>query len=179
MMDIATLDPSYRHNFVMEPDMPEHALVPEFLKSVAKQHGFAVSDCLYGSIHMGRDFPIEQSCGAVYGIWAKAAAPPKAGLKALPNYPDWYPVYWGKDISPVSRLKAHVQGHRNGNINLATIDSLSNLPLVYGAILVERYQCFESLLHRNYPPLRGSARRGRLSSVVKVRKSSCFHRADS
>jgi hypothetical protein len=149
--------------------MPESALVPKFLKSVAEQRGFAVGDCLYGSIHIGRAFPIEQASGAVYGIWAKAGAPLREGLKALPNYPGWYPVYWGKDISPVSRLKAHVQGHKNGNINLPAITELSNLPLVYGAIIVSRYLQFESLLHQQYPPLRGTARGGRVSSVVRVR----------
>lgn len=149
--------------------MPESTFVPQFLRGVAAQRGFVVRECLYGSIHLGRQFPIEQACGAVYGIWAKAATPLRHGLKALPGYSDWYPVYWGKDIAPVSRLKAHVQGHKNGNINLPAITELTNLPLVYGAILVSRYGQFEQLLYTEYPPLRGSPRGGRVSSVVMVR----------
>jgi len=149
--------------------MPEAALVPQFLKTVAIEEGFQVKDSLYGSIHLGCESPIEQSCGAVYGIWAKASAPLRSNLTALPGHPDWYPVYWGKDIAPVSRLKAHVQGHQNGNINLPSIAELSGLPLVFGALLVSRYRQFEQLLHEKYPPFRGTPLGGRSPSVVKVR----------
>ena len=149
--------------------MPEAALVPQFLKTVAAENGFAVHDCLYGSIHIGRDRPIEQASGAVYGIWAKAALPLQAGLAPLPGYQGWFPVYWGKDISPVSRLKAHVQGHKNGNINLPALAEVQGLPLVFGAVLVSNYKRFEALLHSTYPPLRGSRMSGRQASVVKVR----------
>lgn len=148
---------------------PESTLVPQFLKNIAGARGFEVSDCLYGSIHLGRSFPIEQSCGAVYGICAKAPTPLRKDMRALPGYADGYPVYWGKDISPVSRLKAHVQGHRNGNIHLPSILELANLPLVFGAVMVSSYEKFERLLHTEYPPLRGTPRSGRAVSVVKVR----------
>jgi hypothetical protein len=149
--------------------MPEASLVPKFLKEFAVENDFAVYDCLYGSINLGQTSPVEQSCGAVYGIWAQSPAPLTAGLSPLPGYPQWYPVYWGKDISPVSRLKAHVQGHRNGNINLPSIREVQGLPLVFGSILVSRYEQFERLLHSRFPPLRGSGRTGRQATVVRIR----------
>ncbi len=149
--------------------MPEASLVPEFLKGFALKRNFAVHDCVYGSINLGRSFPIEQSCGAVYGIWASSPTPIRTGLAPIPGYPQWYPVYWGKDITPVSRLKAHVQGHQNGNINLPSIPELENLPLVFGSIFVAHYDEFERLLHAGFPPLRGTPRAGRQSTVVKVR----------
>lgn len=153
--------------------MPESALVPQFLKTVAAKHGFKVSDCMYGSIHLGRPSPIEQACGAVYGIWAKSSLPLRAGLKELPGHSGWYAVYWGKDIAPVSRLKAHVQGHKqNGNINLPSIAELSGLSLVFGAIVVSGYERFEQLLHAEYPPLKGTARGGRKATVIKVRSET-------
>ena len=95
--------------------------------------------------------------------------PIRTGLAPIPGYPQWYPVYWGKDITPVSRLKAHVQGHQNGNINLPSIPELENLPLVFGSIFVAHYDEFERLLHAGFPPLRGTPRAGRQSTVVKVR----------
>ena len=67
---------------------------------------------------------------------------------------------WGKDITPVSRLKAHVQGHQNGNINLPSIPELENLPLVFGSIFVAHYDEFERLLHAGFPPLRGTPGQG-------------------
>ena len=66
----------------------------------------------------------------------------------------------GKDITPVSRLKAHVQGHQNGNINLPSIPELENLPLVFGSIFVAHYDEFERLLHAGFPPLRGTPGQG-------------------
>lgn len=149
--------------------MPEASLIPKFLKEFAAENDFAVYDCIYGSINLGQLSPVEQSCGAVYGIWAQSSAPLKSGLSSLPGHSQWYPVYWGKDISPVSRLKAHVQGHQNGNINLPSILEVQGLPLVFGSILVARYEQFERLLHSKYPPLRGSGRTGRQATVVRIR----------
>lgn len=149
--------------------MPEASLVPKFLKELAAKNGFTVHDSIYGSIHLGKLPSVEQSCDAVYGIWAQSASPLKLGILSLPGYPQWYPVYWGKDISPVSRLKAHVQGHKNGNVNLPNVPEVKGLELVFGSILVERYEEFERLLHSRYPPLRGSGRTGRQATVVRVR----------
>lgn len=149
--------------------MPEAALVAKFLKSFALEYGFKVHDCLYGSIELGGMYPIEQSAGAVYGIWAHMPAAPQPGLSDVPGFPDWYPVYWGKDISPVSRIKAHVQGHKNGNIGLPSISELHGARLVFGAILVSEYQRFEALLHQHCPPFKGTPSFGRQSTVVRVR----------
>jgi hypothetical protein len=149
--------------------MPEASLVPQFLKAIAAEHGFAVYDCIYGTIDVEAAYPIEQSAGAVYGIWANLPVAPRPGLLPIPEYRDWYPVYWGKDISPVSRLKAHVKGHKNGNIKLKTIREISGAPLVYGALLVSEYSRFERLLHERFPPLKGTHAIGRASTVVRVR----------
>jgi hypothetical protein len=149
--------------------MPEASLVPKFLKSFAAEHGFRVHDCLYGSIELGSPFPIQQSAAAVYGIWAEMPSPPKPRLAEVPGFPGWYPVYWGKDIAPVSRIKAHVQGHANGNIGLPTVAELRDARLVFGAVLVSEYQRFESMLHERCPPFKGTRSFGRQSTVVKVR----------
>lgn len=149
--------------------MPEAALVPTYLKSVADEHGFCVYDCLYGSIALGREFPIEQSSGSVYGIWVSSSMPPQPDLAPVPGYSDWYPIYWGKDIAPASRMKAHVQGHKNGNINLPNIQELKGERLVYGAIFVSSYERFEKLVRQCSPPMLGTPLRGRVGSVVKVR----------
>ncbi len=141
--------------------MPGVALVPKFLKSFASEHGLQVNDCLYGAIAFGGDFPIEQCAAAVYRIWAHMPATPKTGLALVPGFPDWYPVYWGKDISPVSRIKAHVQGHTNGNIGLPNIAELKGARLMFGAVLVSEYQRFEALLHQHCPPFKGTPSLGR------------------
>ena len=150
--------------------MPEASLVPEFLKDFALKRNFAVHDCVYGSINLGRSFPIEQSCGAVYGIWASSPTPIRTGLAPIPGYPQWYPVYWGKDITPVSRLKAHVQGHQNGNINLPSIPELENLPLVFGSILLPTMMSSSVCCTRAFR--RCVARPGRAS--VDGRESACL-----
>ena len=150
-------------------EMPEAKLIPKFLKSFALQHNFVVHDCMYGSIDLSSAFPIQQSSGAVYGIWAHADEAPRAHLAEIPGFPGWYPVYWGKDISPVSRLRAHVKNHKNGNINLPAIEVLKGTRLIFGAILVSNYTGFEALLHKLYPPLKGSPAAGRQSTVVRIR----------
>ncbi|MFL1916794.1 hypothetical protein ACJW8B_15565 [Plesiomonas shigelloides] len=144
------------------------SIVNTFLRSVAAKHGYQVFNDMFGTIDLTADFPITQSSGAVYGIWAKASSPLRSDLNAIPGYPEWFPIYWGKDITPVSRMKAHVQGHQNGNINLPEVKEVQGKPLIFGAILVEKYQVFETLLHDNYPPMLGSSRLGRQSTVVRI-----------
>jgi hypothetical protein len=65
-------------------------------------------------------------------------------------------------------MKAHVQGHKNGNVNLPSIQEIRGLQLIFGGILVARYREFEEMLHNDYPPLRGSSARGRASTVVFI-----------
>lgn len=142
--------------------------VVKFLKAIASTEQYQVFDAMFGQIHIGTDFPIRQSSGAVYGIWAQCNQPPSTSIVAIPGLNNWYPMYWGKDISPVSRVKAHVQGHKNGNLGLTNMKEVRDIPLIFGAILVARYCEFEKLLHKRYPPLKGSSLGGRSHTVVSV-----------
>jgi hypothetical protein len=142
--------------------------VVDFLKAIATSERYAVFDAMFGSINIGSSFPIHQSSGAVYGIWVQSDLPPSTSVTAIPGFGDWYPVYWGKDVAPVSRMKAHVQGHKNGNIDLSNVREVQNKPLIFGAILVSRYRDFEKLLHERFPPLKGSPSNGRSHTVVHV-----------
>lgn len=144
------------------------SIVVTFLRKVAEVNMHNVYNDLFGSINLTENMPITQSSGAVYGIWAKAPAPLRDGLKPLPDYPEWYPIYWGKDISPVSRMKAHVKGHKNGNINLPEVKEINGKDIIFGAVLVGRYQAFETLLHKKYPPMLGSPKPGKKSTVVRI-----------
>lgn len=144
------------------------SIVTTFLRSVAARYDYQVFNDMFGTIDLTADLPITQSSGAVYGIWAKAALPLRAGLQPILGHPEWFPVYWGKDISPVSRMKAHVKGHKNGNINLPEVKEVQGKPLIFGAILVARYQAFEALLHSNYRPMLGTSRPGKRSTVVHI-----------
>jgi hypothetical protein len=65
-------------------------------------------------------------------------------------------------------MKAHVKGHENGNINLPSVQEVQGKTLIFGAILVGKYQAFETLLHNNYPPMLGSSRPGKKSTVVRI-----------
>lgn len=144
------------------------SIVITFLRSVAAEHGYQVFNDMFGTIDLTADLPITQSSGAVYGIWAKAESPLRSGLEPIPGHPKWFPVYWGKDITPVSRMKAHVKGHENGNINLPIVKEVQGKPLIFGAILVEKYQAFEAILHSCYRPMLGSSRPGKQSTVVRI-----------
>lgn len=142
--------------------------VVDFLTDFAISKGFEVYDSLFGSILIGQTPSILQSSGAVYGIWVNSDAAPSENISAIQGYPDWYPIYWGKDISPVSRMKAHVQGHANGNIDLPNVVEVQGKPLIYGAILVSDYVGFEELLHEEYRPLKGSSATGKVGTVIRV-----------
>lgn len=142
--------------------------VVQFLKDLANHESFDVFDSLHGTIFIGQTPAIHQSCGSVYGIWARSSTPLSPELEAIPGHGDWYPVYWGKDISPVSRMKAHVQGHENGNIDLPNVAEVMGKELIFGAILVARYNSFESLLHDRFPPFKGSSKEGSRAKVVRI-----------
>lgn len=143
--------------------------VVEFLSSEAKDNGFTVYEAIFGEIKLDEENAIKQSSGAVYGILAESEAPLKSGIEAITGYPNHYPVYWGKDIAPVSRLTAHVQNHAGtGNANLRGIKEIESKKLIFGAILVSNYQGFEQHLHEAYPPLKGTSKTGRLSQIIEV-----------
>lgn len=145
--------------------------VIKILNTEATGNKFKVLDSVFGDIHLQRKQAIDQSTGAVYGILVESDAPPKDGMLAIKGYPKLYPVYWGKDIAPVSRLKAHVQNHQStGNANLRGIKEIQGKRLIFGAIFVEKYLAFETHLHLTYPPIKGTRRAGRKSTIIKIVK---------
>ena len=143
--------------------------VIKFLKKEAEEKGFDVYESIYGEICLNEEKVIKQSSGAVYGIFVESNTSFQPNCKPFKAYPELYPVYWGKDITPVSRVKAHIQNHKNtGNINLGEIKAIAEKRLIFGAILVSRYQKFEAYLHETYPPLTGSSRKGRELKIIEV-----------
>ena len=143
--------------------------VVQFLLKEAKDINFNTFDSVFGDLCFDEDKPIKQSCGAVYGIVVESDTPPRASLKPLKHYPKLFPIYWGKDIAPVSRIKAHVQNHAStGNASLRKIHELKGKRIIFGAIFVEKYQDFEAHLHKTYPPLKGSIRSGGKEKIVKI-----------
>lgn len=149
-------------------------VVIDFLVNEAAYSGFNVETAVYGELFLDRSTgSIEQSAGAVYGIFVESKTPPRKGMVPIKGYPNFYPVYWGKDIAPVSRLKAHVQNHQStGNANLRAITEIKGKKLLFGAVFVERYLDFEGHLHKSYPPLKGQNSVGKRGVVVKVKNET-------
>ncbi|WP_157178751.1 hypothetical protein [Herbaspirillum rubrisubalbicans] len=140
-----------------------------FLQSVASKEGFSTFDSTFGNIYLGEKHSFQQSSGAVYGIFVESITPPQVGFTKLPGFDNWQPLYWGKDMTPPSRIRAHVQGHSgNGNIDLKSIKEISGRRLIFGAIFVSEYAKFERLLHAQFPPLKGRNSAGRSHTVTKV-----------
>ncbi len=83
--------------------------VAQFLNNLAETNGYKVFNFLYGVIKDRQPFSILQSSGAVYGIWVQSDKSPAKNIAEIPDNKGWYPVYWGKDITPVSRVKAHTK----------------------------------------------------------------------
>jgi hypothetical protein len=149
--------------------MNQGNIVVDFLKKVACKNGYKVFDSIYGDIVLQNDDAIQQSSGAVYGIWVQSASSPNGKVEVVPDYPGWFPVYWGKDIAPVSRMKAHVQDHAStGNIALRKIEEIQGKKIIFGAVMVSRYREFEELLHKKYSPMRGSSKPGKSARVIKI-----------
>ena len=143
--------------------------VIEFLKAFATQENFTYYDSVFGSLELTEDKPIKQSSGAVYGVWVKSETTLNNVLRSIPNYPEWYPVYWGKDIKPISRISAHVQDPKGtGNARLRTMQLIKDKPLVFGAFFVERYEEFERLLHQRYPALKGAGNSVKSTSIIQI-----------
>lgn len=148
--------------------IPPTSPVTQFLRDIAARDGYRVFNDLFGTIDLGAKLPITQSSGAVYGIWVQSSTPPRPNLQPIPGHAEWFPVYWGKDIAPASRMKAHVKGHRNGNINLPSVREVQGKPLIFGAILVANYRAFEVHLHNVCRPMLGTAAPGRASTVIRI-----------
>jgi hypothetical protein len=144
-------------------------ILVEFLKKIANENHHQIFDSIYGGIDLQDNVAIKQSSGSVYGIWVKSDSSPDGKVGCISDYPEWFPVYWGKDIAPVSRMKAHVQDHKNtGNIALRKIEEIKCKELIFGAIMVSNYKGFEKLLHKQYRPMKGINRSGKGSTIIKI-----------
>lgn len=142
--------------------------VISFLRQEAFQKGYAVFNDVFGRIELQNAKPIKQSSGSIYGIFVQSNTP-IPDINELPSLKDFYPIYWGKDISPARRIIAHVRNYKGtGNANLPSIKAIQGKPIIFGAIFVEQYEAFEKHLHDNFRPLSGSGKSGRSSSVVEI-----------
>lgn len=142
-----------------------------FLRSEAYKAHFKVFNDVFGEICLDDNTPIKQSAGAVYGIFVKSEQSISKSKKVLeiPNLKNFYPVYWGKDINPTKRIGAHVQDHAStGNAKLRECEEIKGKKLFFGAIFVSNYGGFEKHLRENFPPLIGSGRPGRSSTIVEI-----------
>jgi len=144
-------------------------ILVDFLKKVAEENNYQVFDSIYGDITLANIAKIEQSSGSVYGIWAQCDSSPDGKVESIKGHTDWFPIYWGKDVAPVSRMKAHVQDHKNtGNIALRKVKEIQGKRVIFGAIMVSNYEAFEKLLHKQYRPMKGSSRSGKKSTVIEI-----------
>lgn len=156
--------------------------IKSFIKKEAKKFNRSIFDEIEGEIKIGHDCEYTQSSGAVYGLFVEFNNEElKQFIKELPkklqqeSYKPiqecWYALYWGKDLTPGARVKAHVQGHRNnGNARLKNYKTLKGKKIKYAAVYVEQYEKFEMELHEKYQPLLGTRRRGSASKIVRVLK---------
>lgn len=144
-------------------------IVSNFLKQQAHLNKLTIFDTIYGDMSISHSqSSMTQSSGSTYGIWvelndstiknALIADLVKCGKKVNPKstaiYSNWYPLYWGKDINPGSRIKAHFKASSSTNaLNLSQLNLSQNYNFKYGLILVSDYSNFESFLHENYPTI--------------------------
>lgn len=144
--------------------------VVRFLITEAEKLNLKIFNSVFGEIHLERSSHlIDQSSGSIYGIVAEADKPLIQNLNSLNNFSKLFPVYWGKDISPVSRLRAHTRNYKSvGNANLKSLKEIRGKRLIFGAIFIEKYFEFEKYLHNNYPPLISSLMKGRRSNIIKI-----------
>lgn len=127
---------------------------------------------------IGGDTQIQFSSGSVYGFFAIKTESSsvsdlfaEVGKTAMPlnNEGSIYPLYWGRDINPGSRIADHVRPRtKTGNAELEKIDALRQFRVIFGIVYVSRYQDFENELHSDFPPLVGSSARGKLSTFTSV-----------
>ena len=149
-------------------------VVSKWLKKVAEANNFKTYEYIGGTFDFQNNI-IKQSSGSVYGIWIATDESSREEIKqATADFnnkggPDGFaPLYWGKDISPGSRIKGHFKTSKGtGGLNLYK-SKYVNCHMIYGVILVENYLSFEKLLHNKYRPLIGSSLNGRCSSLTKI-----------
>ncbi len=160
--------------------------VAKFLIEFARKRKYTVFGNLHGEIDFknsgaktGKKTLVVISSGAVYGIFAcpntEAA---KKALLAETKREDSdvkpidgaYPLYWGRDIHPGSRIMAHsrVRAETTGNAKLEQIHALQKCKVIFAVIYVERYDRFERELHAAYRPLIGTNRGGNISRFTRI-----------
>ncbi len=67
---------------------------------------------------------------------------------------NWYPLYWGADLTLGSRIRSHAgKPTKTGSVYLGQKPFLNGHNMVYGAILCEDYLNVEGALHTNYKDL--------------------------
>jgi len=144
--------------------------VISFLRQQAYQNGYIIFNDIFGQIDFNATKPIKQSSGAVYGILVQSNVQIST-VKNLPNLENFYPVYWGRDTKPISRIIAHYQDYNstgNGKLQDCTEIQGKGKLVIFGAIFVSSYKDFEKHLHINFPPLITSSNTGRSSSLVEI-----------
>ena len=164
--------------------------VSNFLKKVAKKvaNEFTMYDNLYGEIilddigeKLGVNSKVHLSTGSVYGIFAiktknsnidnlfKETNKSRDEVKYIDIEEKIYPVYWGKDINPGSRIVTHARPNPNtGNAKLEKIKELRNFKLIFGCIFISKYKKFEAYLHKNHSPLIGTSKGGKGSKITVI-----------
>lgn len=152
----------------------------QFLKNVASAQLHDVFHDISGEISLRPEQSITQTSGAVYGLAVELTNQELLAFREeLPkrkrNFPfqpiegSWYALYWGKDLTPGARIKAHVQGHKNnGNAHLKKYKALNNKNIKYAALFVSNYEDFEGYLHANYQPILGTKKKGSSTKIVRV-----------
>lgn len=142
--------------------------VTNFLLEIAKKNNFTVFNEVSGTLDIDAHPPIKQSSGAVYGIFAKSKEP-LSKIKEIEEHTNLYPVYWGADISPPSRIGAHAKAYEGtGNAKLKENPEIKGKKLIWGAIFVSDYKGFEQHLHKEFKPLLGTSRSGKSLKNIKV-----------
>lgn len=117
---------------------------------------------------------IHQNVGSVYAIWIKMG---ENDLKALEDgynkeatsLDGYYHLYFGKDIHPGQRIASHYNtSEGTGGLDLIKRIELHEKEIIWGSILVSKYEEFEKMLHEKFTPLLGSSSSGKNSSKTVV-----------
>lgn len=118
---------------------------------------------------------VNKNVGSVYGIWVKANKKEieeyktKNG-KPMDEFGGYLPLYWGKDVTPSSRIDAHFRTSKGtGGLDLIN-SNYSNKELVFGCVLTAQYAKHEKRLHKEYPPIKGSSKDGNCPQKKNILK---------
>ena len=156
----------------MTVNFMEGNVVSEWLHETAQANGFQTYHSLFGRFNFDYDV-VEQSQGSVYGIWicCNEKVPRDIRIRAQKQgYGEYIPLYWGKDINPGSRIRAHFNTPKStGGLNLAR-SKYKDMDLIFGVIYVDRYEEFEEFLIEKYPTLENDDdyNKGKSPSTVEI-----------